>query len=267
MTCHGRLGGARQNRLRQIRLPLIASALAVTLCVQLPAFGAAITTGLVHHWTMDETSGGTVADSVGTWDLQAKGGATLGVPGLFGFGVRLAPVSTFPSGHADYLLSSIQPSDVFQNDFTISMWLQWSPHDGKPGILEFGRFSIDLNLDLTPEVWGGALPFSGDTSIGDGKWHLLTFLASGESGVLYLDDTEIGSGGRPFFGAQGALSLGMYGGTHLFGGTIDEAAIYNRALSPAEVAANAVPEATTAFLMIVAGTCLFAARKNRRIAV
>ncbi len=237
----------------------------------MPQTGAAvaITDGLIHLWHMDETSGSSVADSVGGWDLQLQGGATLGVPGREGSGVRL-------DGANDFLTSLPVAANFIGSDFTLSLWVQWASAAGKPGMLQFTSnvgyrdLSIDLSYaDLKPllDANSGSLRVSSSQSIGDGRWHLLSAVRQGASGFLYLDAVQVGAGSGTLTvtGTADTFQLGKYDATHFFGGTVDEVAIYGRALSPAEIAANAVPEpgATTlftlgaAFLLLrsVAGRC------------
>lgn len=252
----------------QLSILLISAAMLLSQA----AVAVNVTDGLIHLWHLDETSGSTAADSIGDWDLQVVGGATLGVPGFDGTGVLL------DGGTNDRLESAPVVDDFLASDFTLSLWLYWVSLEGKPGILEFASNTglRDLGLDLSysdlkprvdAHIGPGFFGWGSSKSINDGQWHLLSLVRRGNSAFLYLDDVQVGTGSGAFQqnGASAIFRLGEYGGTHQFGGIIDEVAIYNRALSPSEVAANAVPEPrTVALLGLVAGVLAFPRRHNPR---
>jgi hypothetical protein len=218
------------------------------------AFGVNVTSGLIHEWRMDETSGSTIYDSAGSWNLQAINGAVTGAAGKSGAGV-------FLDGANDYLVSSAQNASFLSSDFTLSLWVKWSGVSGKPGVLQFGAGSagVDFAIDLsysspTPSVFAntGSMRVSSSSSIGDGQWHLLSFVRQGSTGSFYLDSTLVGtgSGSLSYSGSLDVFQLGKYD-SHMFGGTLDDVAIYDRALSPSEIAANVVPEpGSLSFLLL-----------------
>src|SRR6187402_2078379 len=107
-----------------LRLVLLLLVLART------AQAVMVTDGLIHLWQMEEITGSVAADSIGSWDFQLQGGASLGAPGIEGSSVRL-------DGTNGFLLSSPQSTDFIESDFTLSLWVQWRSHLGKPGLLQF----------------------------------------------------------------------------------------------------------------------------------
>lgn len=83
---------------------------------------------LVHCWPMTETSGTTLADSVGSSDLSVNGsGWTVGVEGPAGRAITgdkgLRSVRNDTAATTNYLDSSSAPSDFADDDFSISMWI------------------------------------------------------------------------------------------------------------------------------------------------
>jgi len=238
-------------------LPVLAASFAVLLTQ--PSHAVNVTDGLIHLWHLDEPSGNTAADSIGSWDFTLLAGATLGVPGIDSTGVRL-------DGLDDFLQSSAQSGSFLASDFTVSLWLRWSGTAGKPGIYEFrseGSYvAMDLNLELRPifgSVWTG-------TSIADARWHLLSVVREGSAVAVYLDEAVIGTGRvggvEPMLGLT-TFKLGKHDATHFFGGTMDEVAIYDRALSAEEISANVVPEPGTGALLILAAGLLAVRRRKR----
>jgi hypothetical protein len=95
--------------------------------------------------------------------------------------------------------------------------------------------------------------YSGGSVVPDGNWHHLVGVCDEPNGFMYfyVDGVNMGTigafGGTGVFGSAVPVSVGsqMTGGgyTYQFVGTIDEVAVYNRALSAGEVAAhyNAAP--------------------------
>lgn len=230
------------------------------------ACAVTVTDGLIHLWHLDETNGTTARDSVGAWDLQLVGGATLGAPAVNGTGVLL-------DGRNDYLMSAPVAAEFIASDFTLSLWLHWLSAPGKPGLLEFSsdewfrHVSIDLSYgDIRPflDTSSGTLGVWSSKSIADNQWHLLSVVREGNAAFMYLDAVLVGSGmgDLKFTGTTATFRLGQYGGTHLFGGVLDEVAIYNRALSSSEVAANTIPEPHEAALLALSGV-LVATRYRR----
>lgn len=243
----------------------VVSLAVVILFFRTSASAVIVTDGLIHLWHLDEANGTTARDSVGSWDLELLGGAVLGTPAVNGTGVRL-------DGRNDHLISAPVLLDFMASDFTLSLWVQWVSAPSKPGLLEFSdseglpRLAIDLGYpDIKPFLfYRGELRVSTSKSIADNQWHLLSAVREGHLAFVYIDTILVGSGAGDLTttGTAGTFNLGQYGGTHLFSGTIDEVAIYNRALSPSEIAAN-VPEPGAAPLLLFSGGLVVTARRRK----
>jgi hypothetical protein len=239
-------------------IPFLLLMLLLRLAEQ-PVGAVVVTDGLIHLWHMDETAGSSVADSIGSWNLQLQGGATLGAPGIQGSSVRLDGVN-------DFLVSAPSAVGFIASDFTLSLWVHWTSVAGKPGLLQFKSDAgyRDLSIDLTyaglqPQVDAnsGSLRVPSSVSIADDQWHLLSVVRQGTIGRLYLDAFQAGTGIGTLTqtGTREVFELGRYDASHFFGGMVDEAAIYNRALSPAEIALNVPEPGASALLML--GVVLF----------
>ena len=230
---------------------------------QHPAAAVIVTDGLIHYWPLDAPNGPTAPDMVGSWDLQLRGRATFGAPAVVGVGVLL---------DGGYLLSAPAVNAFLAADFTLSLWVRWLSMPGKPGLLQFNAqgaapdLSIDLDLDLRPSVGIGRAGGMGSSkSLADKNWHLLSVVREGNSAFLYLDADVVGTGkgDMTMTNIPTSFRLGLYDASHMFGGVIDDVAIYNRALSPSEIAANAIPEPNAAALLALSVGLFAGARPCR----
>jgi hypothetical protein len=221
--------------------------------------------GLIHLWALDETGGTIATDSVGGWHLETVGGATLGASGVQGRAVLL-------DGTDDFLRSAAGTTSFLTSDFTVSFWAKLGSYAGKPGLLQFRngtKMDFVLTLDYRAPVVTlfantGTARASGVAPLEDHAWHLFTAVRQGSDAAIYVDDALIasGSGTLASTGAN-VFTLGLDDATHFFGGSIDDVAIYNRALSPVEIAANVVPEPAAMSLLAGAGAVAVACRRRR----
>lgn len=243
---------------------LLVALLATSQLLERQANAIAIEDGLIHYWLMDEVAGSSVTDSFGGPALELQNGAQLNVTGISGRGVLL-------DGENDFLLGTPFSLDFLNSDFTVSLWMRWSSAAGKPGILDFGSMAIDLSFaDIKPSLHVREPTFrisaTSSHTIADGRWHLLSIVRQNDSELMYLDDSVVGSGVGSLSPStsSGTFSLGKYGNTHFFGGIVDEMAIYNRALTAAEIRANAIPEPSTFGLLAVLATLSGTSWRRRR---
>ena len=237
-----------------------ASSSAGTSKGSIVSFNATATSGLIGYWKLDESpaSNGTLlADSSGIANagtLITNNGATnKSVPG------RIGQALTF-DGAGDYVDIANQANFNFnQQSFTVAAWVKDVTGVGiiasKGGGSEGWCFVIsDTGLEVLLKNSSGTnvVDYSiGSQPFNDGNWHhvmaVITFdtvTAGNNSVLLYVDGvltsgTNAGTGGTPALSSR-TVKWGVRdaNGTlqFFFHGKIDEARIYNFALSPVHVA-------------------------------
>jgi hypothetical protein len=210
--------------------------------------------GLLLYWALDEASGAAAADSSGN-GLHGTAVGDSGIP---------APSSSVPtlrfadprsraflkdSRHAielDPMPASLRPAS-----FTLSAWFRATAVD------TLGSDVISGGNDYYLRLWDGQVEFTKRVSQTagamfavcrvttsahlDGRWHHLAGVNSPSGMKLYLDGAEVCSNTRtePVLYQGTAFYAGRPGAaqtSHDFDGNLDEVRVYNRALTPAEVA-------------------------------
>ncbi|MEI5519220.1 sialidase family protein [Streptomyces brasiliscabiei] len=152
------------------------------------------------------------------------------------------------------------------DDFTASLWFRYSATTGEQPMLWMGGVGT-----TQPQVWVRGEPAAGRLTglitvrdgaspprtasvrstgaYNDGQWHRLVLRRGGGALTLFVDGTPFGAPDLP-----GSVSRNSPFGVHIgqrvdsrvhFTGSIDEVRVYDRALSDAEVAGIATPDATS----------------------
>ncbi len=224
------------------------------------------TSSLLVYYPFDEGSGSTIADASGEGHNGSLGdGVTWTVPGVLGNGAL--QVSGEPG--ARVTIDSMNPA-AGTGQLTLSIWVKWTGirRGGSQGLIS-KRDAWDLDslmfmfeVDSGGNANGIALRqySSSDTDVMSGpdamtpyigRWVHAAATFDGTTGRIYLDGREIASG--PFSFAHGTTADITIGNTNssawedspeVFNGYLDEARIYNRALSAAQIAylADTTPE-------------------------
>ncbi len=212
--------------------------------------------GPLGYWPLDEVEGDTVEDISGNgYTGKCLGGVALGNP---------AGVSV-PDGRSaatDGVDDSIGVGDLDSLDgakaISVEAWVRWiEPPDGfhgvaaalrKEQVFAFGTGWIGDNSASDSQrkarFWihtdnGWSHSDNGATDIDDGRWHHMAGTYDGEYLRIYVDGIQesyrkvgrvvLSSNANPLF-------IGSAGGRgEFFPGAIDEAAVYDRALSATEV--------------------------------
>ena len=238
---------------------LVCLALLLGLSVGLAS--ADITSDLISHWKMDDGSGTTARDSAGSNDGTLKGDATWAA-GWLGGAVSL-------DGDDDYV--DCGPGTVFnsvcRDVITLAAWVKVNNAQGPEwsGIIfrgygyQFGNVDpydtfamyyhgpsqrMGFKTNSTSPEWVAAANNSA-TALFDGEWHHTASVYDGAEKVIYLDSEETireAATGRIGIGeGDGRVLIG--GGRDVdpmvleVGGLIDDARIYNRALTKEEIVA------------------------------
>lgn len=212
--------------------------------------------GPLGYWPLDEPEGDTVEDLSGNRHTgKCLGGVLLGQPAG----------ASVPDGRAaitDGVDDSIHVGDLDPLDgakaISVEAWVRWiDPPDGFQGVaaalrkeqvFAFGTGWIGDNSASDSQrkarFWihtdnGWSHSDNGTTDVDDGRWHHMAGTYDGEYLRVYVDGIQesyrkvgrvaLSSNTNPLFiGSAG-------GGGEFFPGAIDEAAVYDRALSATEV--------------------------------
>lgn len=214
---------------------------------------------LVAHYTFNETSGTTAADSSPSGANGTIGtNVTLGVPGKFGTAFTFNNDATqngiVDMGNATAVFTALNASQAM----TVSVWLKWSPGTGARDCAVFlgtdtatARY-VDVGTTTAGGMYGrtrngndSGAPFAGldaGTALNDGQWHHVAYTTNATTDVtqIYVDGAQIGTTTTPVFTFPAFNNfeigrLGRSGPTDAFAGSIDELRIYDRVLSYSEI--------------------------------
>lgn len=195
--------------------------------------------GLVGYWPMDE-SGGTE-----TYDASANtdNGALVGAP-TWSSG-KIGSALTF-NGASQYVDLG-DPSALQGSTMTVEAWIKTSTTSGAMEIVnKDAAFDMEVNyssLAIYDPSTGNVC--SSGVNVADGNWHQVA--VSYNSGVtngsvIYIDGIQKKTCTWSPINQTGSLTIGAaYSGGSFSGGfigSIDQLKIFNRLLSPAEVAAE-----------------------------
>ena len=211
---------------------------------------------MISYWTLDETSYGSYMDIYNGNDGVCAGVCPIPTTGKINGGQAFNGSTTGIDVPADLSFDwgatdsfSIEywmkraPGTLAGNevivgrDDTLSSSLHWWT-----GILSGGEASFIL-ISTNGDGTGTDLYLHGTTDLTDGSWHHIVVVrdASTERNILYVDGREEASVvvtySAGFDSVTAALNIGwlnLSGGFH-FGGTLDELALYDRALPDVEI--------------------------------
>lgn len=213
------------------------------------------TSSMSSYWPLDETSGTTFTDVVdGNHGACTEASCPVSVAGIVG------GAQQFESADGDGILISEDPLNPLtwgnEESFSFEMWVNFTETcTGKK--VFFGRYLIPGG-DPEATWWVGcadggfprfrltsvsspAVEITDDVAINDGVWHHIVAVRDGSAGsnLLYIDGTEAISTAATYgggFSSSGPIFIGEYTGGYNLDGQIDEVAVYDKALSPEEVA-------------------------------
>ncbi|MER7748982.1 LamG-like jellyroll fold domain-containing protein [Streptomyces bacillaris] len=202
-------------------------------------------------WQLDEPAGATAAAStMPPRSMRVHGGATLGVEGKKGTGIRFDGTS----GYASSDITVVDTSD----SFSVSAWARLDRMPDKAAIIaaQPGNYSPGFELyysayadqwvfnQYTADRTGAPIavakgPVPGDAKAGEWSHLVGVYDAKAKQLRLYVNGQLAGS--TPYTTAWKArrglqLGAGTYNGTRMafFPGTIDDVRIFDRAVTPAE---------------------------------
>ena len=192
--------------------------------------------GLVAHWKLDESSGSTAEDSVGTNDGTVYGNPTWTAGRVDG--------ALDLDGGGDYILAS-SAGPLAGGSVTVSAWIKvtgltgyWNPvltqHDAANDGYYF--YIYEDEPAFTIMVGGVSALASSPEAIGWNEWHHLAGTNDGSTVRLYVDGSAKASASSAgLTGVEYGLYIGCdYSSFAYFSGYIDDVRIYNRTLSDYE---------------------------------
>ncbi len=205
-------------------------------------------TGLVALWHMNEGTGSTISDSSGNGNTGTINGATW-VDGKFGKALSF-------DGVDDYVDAGNDASVKVTEDLTISFWVNFkavNPDKRTHGILytyHYQEYSVSIDT-LYAKIWfshGNGTNYEGaqsqSTSIlqNVNEWHKVDIVrtTSPKNITFYVDGVQLSK--HPWninfiSSTWHPLQIGR-SNVGFLNGTLDEVAIYDRALSASEIKAH-----------------------------
>jgi hypothetical protein len=217
------------------------------------------TTGLLSYWRMGDSTGTTLIDSYGNSNATTVGGPALGSAGAIGGDNDTAVSFDGVNDAAGANLSLSGTSKV-----TVEFWMKWNGYLNDDDLaMEYtpnfnsvaGGFLIDPNAPQEGGKFGVGIGIGSSRNNvffnrpSAGQWHHYAFVfdsaaAASEEIKPYVDGqpvpfvkTASGTGAGNF--ANSSLNFMSRGAGSLFGaGSLDEVAIYTRALDAATIAAH-----------------------------
>ena len=221
--------------------------------------------GPVAHWKLDEGSGTIAADSSGNGHDGTLVGDPQWVAGMIGGALEFDGVDDYVTitGYKGIAADRTDPDNPFQLAFSVACWINtadaagrgglvnWGSSDGAPVGGQYQNFHVHEGR-LRAEHGNGR--FRGATIVSDGQWHHVAMVVAEGANLeppatqLYVDgqkDTEgedtVNAQNIWNITAEADVGIGVRA-SHLnrfFNGMIDDARIYDYALSETEVVALA----------------------------
>ncbi|MCA9136174.1 MAG: RICIN domain-containing protein, partial [Planctomycetales bacterium] len=183
-------------------------------------------------------------DAAGTFPNSAA----LGNP-AYSAGLGDAGMAVVLDGADDYV--QLDPGITNSEDITIAAWVKWNGGNSWQRIFDFGN-DTNQYMMLTPSSGNGKLRFGITTGgysqelgldsdpLTVGQWHHVAITLGGNTGVLYVDGVAVTAGQIPTNPSEFNSTLNYIGKSQfpdpLFNGSISEFAVYDFALSPAQIA-------------------------------
>jgi prepilin-type N-terminal cleavage/methylation domain-containing protein len=211
--------------------------------------------GLVGWWPLTEGSGSTTIDASGNGNGGTWSGTPVGNNSTYYTSSKVGAYAGNFDGGTDYVGTGTG-INLYNSGWTVAFWANKNSNSGTGevvGTASNANFSWPLSSVLSSGVFKIArannssyLNVSAPAALSVSIWHYYagTFNVATGIATLYEDGAQIATGSlaltisnQTYYGALGALQNGNQGIGYYFNGSIDDARIYNRALSAAEVQA------------------------------
>ena len=218
---------------------------------------------LIGHWRFDETSGTNAVNEVATGDGNAVGEGTVSwnpVPGDGKFGGYVTL-----DGFSGFLCDNESSFDVSGKEVTLMLWVRTPNTDNwyLPILSKGDGTAYDMELlfgQMIVQVDGVGATLYGETpEVRDGDWHHLCAVLGPPTNKTYVDGivydvaahngNDLGMNNSPVgLGWIDGVLREINGMSSSLTGDMDDAAVFNKALSQAEildVMNNGVPTSST----------------------
>jgi hypothetical protein len=215
-----------------------------------PYSGLVLSHGPAGYWRLGERAGGTAADASGKGNNGTYvNGVALGLAGpLAGDPDRSAGFD----GVNDYVNVPSSPTLAITGDLTIEAWVKPSDYNGYHGIVGKTAANLPAPYDFyladgsgVPRFYRGSTGSYGAVSAAGapqpGQWSHVAVVMQGTTVTHYLNGAPNGSGTIVAATADAGTPLRVGNRDDLFvpfRGGLDEVAIYDHALSEAEIKAD-----------------------------
>ena len=191
------------------------------------------------YWRLNESTGTILYDRLGGYNGTYLNTPTLGVAGPLTGDPTTAVTFTAASSEAGEIpdTAPLHPGDTF----SVNLWLKRVATG-----VDAHMFSNVVADDIQMWIWGGndklylskyagAHAYTSTLAISDTNWHMLTITKAGATVAGYIDGTASANlaGGATIVAGSGLTKIGE--GTGFTNGSMAEVAVWNRALSAAEV--------------------------------
>jgi len=202
--------------------------------------------GPISYWRLGETSGTTVADTMGRNPGTMTGGVTPGTVGALPVDSNKA--MTF-NGSTGYISVPHNANLNITGDITLEAWAKPAVLNWNEGVIVHkGGYQYRLAVNFTNQ-WQGGVYINGarfdvtaPTTATAGQWDHIVMTRSGSTLTLYINGVSVATAAASgnLVTTTNILAIGRKGSNSsgYFNGAIDEVAIYNKALTAAQVQAH-----------------------------
>lgn len=233
-----------------------------TAVFDLKVFGSAdidyivdpIETGQTAHWKLNETSGTSVADSVGSFTGTLVGTVITDISGLTTAG-KINGAFSFIGGSGDYInVPDLADDFQLQSGRSLVFWMNTTDAGDRPNFLTklgagggiVGTNGWYFKTDGTDVKLGGpddtenVLETSGFSRIGDGAWHFIVIALDASNIYYYVDNSLINTVAytSPSSGGSGGpFQIGFTSevGPAAWVGKLDDIRFYNKTMDATDV--------------------------------
>ncbi len=200
----------------------------------------------VSYWRLGETGGTVAADSADGNTGTITGGVTLGIPGALPNDTNTAMTFNGTDGYISGLDTA--NLDILGN-LTVEAWANPSVLNNTSGAV-FNKGVYQYRLGINNNAWRGSVFFRGvaydvssPTLTVPGTWDYLVLTRNSTTLTLYVNSVSVATLTIPsgnIATSTGIFAIGRKSSTvtNFFNGSIDEIAVYNKALTPDRILAH-----------------------------